>query len=88
MLKIDREFIADIVEDKQAQAVVAAILTLARALGLRAIAEGVETEAQAHSLLLLGCGYAQGFRYWVPGPAAELDAMLVPNPARAAVPEA
>ena len=88
VLKIDREFIADIVEDKQAQAVVAAILTLARALGLRAIAEGVETEAQAHSLLLLGCGYAQGFRYWVPGPAAELDAMLVPNPARAAVPEA
>jgi diguanylate cyclase (GGDEF)-like protein/PAS domain S-box-containing protein len=62
-LKIDGSFIADIDSDPQAHAIVGAIITMADALALEVVAEGVEREAQADSLLDLGCGLAQGYLF-------------------------
>ncbi len=72
VLKIDRSFVAGMVEDSQDEAIVAAILPMAEALGMDVIAEGVETENQASHLRDLGCGRAQGFLFARPAPAAEL----------------
>jgi EAL domain-containing protein (putative c-di-GMP-specific phosphodiesterase class I) len=65
-LKIDGSFIADIDSDPQANAIVGAIITMADALALEVVAEGVEREAQAHSLRELGCGLAQGYLFGKP----------------------
>ena len=68
-LKIDRAFVEGlgIISDKR-QAVVAAVIGLAERLGIKTIAEGVETETQAASLRSLGCDLAQGFLYARPMP--------------------
>jgi len=60
-LKIDRSFIADLPADENAKALTAGIIGLAHALGLKVIAEGVETEAQRDFLAALGCDFAQGY---------------------------
>jgi diguanylate cyclase (GGDEF)-like protein/PAS domain S-box-containing protein len=65
-VKIDESFIADIDTDIQANAIVGAIITMAEALGLETIAEGVETEAQAAALRELGCSLAQGYLFGRP----------------------
>lgn len=62
-LKIDRSFITPLGEDPQATAIVRAIVGLARNLGLRTVAEGVETHEQAAVLQGLGCSYAQGWLF-------------------------
>jgi EAL domain-containing protein (putative c-di-GMP-specific phosphodiesterase class I) len=49
-------------------AIVAAIVSLARALDISAVAEGVETPEQADRLAALGCPFAQGFLFGAPGP--------------------
>ena len=74
VLKVDRSFVDGLGTEPEDSAVVAAILSLAHALGLHVIAEGVETPLQAHQLLALGCSVAQGF-LWSPAvPAAEIPA--------------
>ncbi|NLT55337.1 MAG: EAL domain-containing protein [Actinomycetales bacterium] len=70
MIKIDRQFVADMHEDERALAVVQAVLGLGKALGLDVVAEGVETPSQADRLRRLGCGTAQGY-LWSPPRAAE-----------------
>jgi diguanylate cyclase (GGDEF)-like protein len=60
-IKIDRSFIARLGAEPRADAVVTAMVRLARALGLSVIAEGVETEAQRLSLTVAGCPDVQGF---------------------------
>ena len=60
-LKIDRSFVTDIADDPDALAVAASIVDLARAVGLTAVAEGVETPQQATLLRGLGCPTAQGW---------------------------
>jgi EAL domain-containing protein (putative c-di-GMP-specific phosphodiesterase class I) len=65
-LKIDGSFIADIDSDPQANAIVGAIITMADALALEVVAEGVEREAQADSLRDLDCGLAQGYLFGRP----------------------
>lgn len=62
-IKIDRMFTSGVTTDSDDRAIVASLLTLARNVGLVAIAEGVETEAQADLLHSLGCPMAQGF-FW------------------------
>jgi EAL domain-containing protein (putative c-di-GMP-specific phosphodiesterase class I) len=65
-LKIDGSLSADIDTDHQARAIVGAIITMADALSLEVIAEGVETESQASTLRELGCAFAQGYLYGRP----------------------
>ncbi len=72
-VKIDRSFIARIMEDDE---MVRNILSLGRNLGLHVIAEGVETAEQAARLRELGCEYAQGFYFSVPVNAQEATDLL------------
>lgn len=75
-LKIDRSFIAslDSGATSSGTAVVRAVLTLADALELQVVAEGVETERQRRILCDLGCGYGQGFLFARPSPAGSIRA--------------
>jgi len=63
IVKIDRSLITGLDTDPQQQRVAAAILAIVDAFGLDAVAEGVETAAQAEELRALGCRYGQGY-YW------------------------
>lgn len=76
-LKIDREFIGQLGSDAQADSLVAAMLSLARSLGLTVTAEGVETPAQARRLNELGCLRAQGYLYARPLATSALTSLLV-----------
>ena len=67
-LKIDRAFIAGMIEDGRTAALVEVIATMARTLGLTVIPEGIETEAQREALLALGCRYGQGYLFGRPQP--------------------
>jgi EAL domain-containing protein (putative c-di-GMP-specific phosphodiesterase class I) len=66
ILKIDRSFVEVIRSDEQAPAIVHGLLELARTLGLETIAEGIETEAQWHSLDREGCQFGQGYLFGKP----------------------
>lgn len=72
VLKIDRAFIRDITMNSDDASIVKAILALARALNLRVIAEGVETQAQYDYLKELGCNEGQGYLYARPMPFEDL----------------
>ncbi len=76
ILKIDRSFLRPVPHDPQATAIVAAVLGLGRALGMTAVAEGVETTQQRDFLIAHGCPLAQGFLLGRPVPAAELTKVL------------
>ena len=71
-LKIDRSFIKDLDTSNDARAVVDAVVRLAHALGLRVVAEGVETASQQDILLKLGCDELQGFFFAHPMSADKL----------------
>ena len=75
-LKIDRSFVRDLGITPQSSAVVTAIIALARSLGLRVIAEGVENMRQMEVLHRLGCTVMQGFLFSKPIPPDELEAWL------------
>ena len=75
-LKIDRSFVRDLGITPQSSAVVTAIIALARSLGLRVIAEGVENLRQMEVLHRLGCGVMQGFLFSRPVPPDELERWL------------
>jgi diguanylate cyclase len=62
-LKIDRTFVARMAESKQAAAIVRAVVDLGRQLGVRVIAEGVETPEQRQALVEIGCEAGQGFHF-------------------------
>ena len=66
ILKIDRSFVSGLPTDGNDLAIVASILSLADALGLEIVAEGVETEEQAKALIELGCRRAQGYLFGRP----------------------
>ncbi|NGZ78005.1 putative bifunctional diguanylate cyclase/phosphodiesterase [Saccharibacillus alkalitolerans] len=71
-LKIDRSFIKDITTNENSRAIVEMILTMARQLELRIVAEGIEYEEQVALLRDLRCFVAQGFYYGKPVPAEEI----------------
>jgi len=78
-LKIDRAFVRGMTQNSADMSIITSIVSLARALRLGLVAEGVETEAQAERLLALGCEQAQGYLFSPPVPAERIEAMLVPQ---------
>ena len=76
-IKIDRTFVKDVGARTEADAIIRAVVSLARSLNVEITAEGVETEMQLAWLQAEGCTEAQGFLFSPPRPASELAELLV-----------
>ncbi len=72
-LKIDRSFVDDVTREPDAASIISAITSMARGLGVKTIAEGVETEEQRNVLHLLRCDMGQGYRFNPPLAADEFE---------------
>ncbi|MEA3410505.1 MAG: EAL domain-containing protein [Pseudomonadota bacterium] len=82
IIKIDQSFVKDGASDRDDGSIVRAIIAISASLGLKVIAEGVETEAQRRFVLEAGCDVAQGFHFHVPLDAQEMSRLLnINNPA-------
>jgi EAL domain-containing protein (putative c-di-GMP-specific phosphodiesterase class I) len=75
-LKIDRSFVNGLAVDPDDTAIVASVVSLAKAVGVVAIAEGVEDADQLAALQALGCTLGQGYLWSRAVPAAEIDQIL------------
>jgi EAL domain-containing protein (putative c-di-GMP-specific phosphodiesterase class I) len=75
-VKIDRRFVAALLDDERSERIIATIIALADELGIDTVAEGVETTDQAARLRALGCRSAQGFLFAPAVPDSELQAVL------------
>ena len=73
-LKLDQSFVNGVIDNAEDQAIVRGILLLARGLGRKAIAEGVESVAHGRALMALGCTLGQGY-----GIAKPMAPVLVPD---------
>jgi EAL domain-containing protein (putative c-di-GMP-specific phosphodiesterase class I) len=78
-LKVDRSFVDGLGNHPDDTAIVTAIVSLAHALGLSAVAEGIETEQQLELVQFLGCDLAQGYYFSQPRPAEAIEYMLSPR---------
>ena len=76
VLKVDQSFVRDLPGDADDIAIVNTIVSMARGLGLKTVAEGVETEAQRDFLREQGCDELQGYLFSPPQPADELEPWL------------
>ncbi|HEX3090554.1 MAG TPA: EAL domain-containing protein, partial [Ilumatobacteraceae bacterium] len=74
IIKIDKEFVQS-VDEGRSQALANTIVNMARNLGLRTVAEGIETECQALELARLGCEFAQGYLFFKPLSAVAMTAL-------------
>jgi len=79
VLKVDRTFISSMLEDDNAMTMVQTILSVAAALKLRTVAEGVESDGQADMLALLGCDEMQGYLISPPVFRTEITPLLAPS---------
>ena len=75
VIKVDRSFVAGL-GDGQGSSIAGAIVSLAHALGLRTVAEGIEDDEQRRAVLALGCDVGQGFLFARPMPADDLTRLL------------
>ncbi|WP_051445172.1 sensor domain-containing protein [Desulfocurvus vexinensis] len=91
-LKIDQSFVRDVTRNEADASIVATVIAMARTMGMRTVAEGVETAEQAELLARLGCDTLQGYLFSRPLPYAEFQAWLAawqarePRPLPGAVP--
>ncbi len=76
-LKIDRAFVCDLEQSEDARSIVKSIVSMATALHLRVVAEGVETVGQCELLVSLGCNELQGYLFSMPVPAEELERLAL-----------
>ena len=83
-IKIERLMVSGLDHDPGNADIGSAMVTLAHALGLKVVAAGVETEAEARKLRDLGCDLGQGYYWCKPAPADEITALLrsAPSPKR------
>jgi diguanylate cyclase (GGDEF)-like protein/PAS domain S-box-containing protein len=84
LIKIDRSFVKDLPNDRNAGVLVETMITMAEKLGIQCLAEGIETEAQLAFLRKRGCPLGQGYLYSRPLPIAEFNALLAADQRRAA----
>ncbi|WP_193184378.1 putative bifunctional diguanylate cyclase/phosphodiesterase [Mangrovicoccus algicola] len=82
-LKIDRSFVRGIDADRSRQAIVQAMIGIGRALGIRVLAEGVETEAERQMLISLGCSRMQGFLFARPMATEDFERWMAARSAAA-----
>lgn len=75
-LKIDRSFIKNLPEDKKNTAIISAVIALARNLGIKSIAEGIETREQLNFVEMEGCDLAQGYYFSRPLPEDQMNDLL------------
>ena len=75
-IKIDRSFITDLGDNREAAAVIRSITALGSGLGMTTVAEGVETDEQAALVTADGCTDIQGYLISRPIPAEEVDVLL------------
>ncbi len=81
-LKIDRAFVARMDVESESFEIVRVIVSLAQALGMRTVAEGIERESQLRLLRSLGCAHGQGYLFYRPLPAQEIERLCEsPTPA-------
>lgn len=78
-LKIDKSFIDDLPGDQGDKAIIQAIISMSQALGMKVVAEGVETNAQVEYLKTVGCDYIQGYYYSKPLPLKKLISCIDKN---------
>ncbi len=78
-LKIDRSFVNELAESGQDRFIVTAMVELAKTMGLKVVAEGVENEEQLNLLKVMGCDEMQGFLFSPPVPADKATNLLISN---------
>lgn len=83
-VKIDRSFVSDLSGSTCGSVIVQAIILIANSLGIKTVAEGIETEQQLQSLKLLGCDEIQGYLLGRPAPAEEIGKLIEQRSVRAA----
>lgn len=76
VLKIDRGFLDEVVTTEKGKTIIRGMISLAKAIDIQVVAEGVESTEQARFLCQTGCTVAQGFLYAPPVPVSEFEAML------------
>jgi EAL domain-containing protein (putative c-di-GMP-specific phosphodiesterase class I) len=81
-IKIDRSFVSDIATRSDQVAIIQAVLSIARALGMTVTAEGVETVIQKDFLKALGCDSAQGYLFGKPVPFEDLAEIIAEQAAK------
>ena len=75
-LKVDRSFVSHITEENGDAVIISAIIKLGEALGIKVVAEGIETQLQADILRGLGCRFAQGYLFGMPTPAMNVPRLI------------
>lgn len=86
VLKIDRSFVEHVGDQPKDAELVRAFVSIATALSMQTVAEGVENDAQAKILLQLGCSFAQGYHYGRPAPVDEFIRSLSVSASLASTP--
>jgi EAL domain-containing protein (putative c-di-GMP-specific phosphodiesterase class I) len=76
VVKIDKSFVDRLLNDRDGETMVRAVIALSHELGMKTVAEGVEDQAQAAALSRLGCTMAQGYLFARPMPSEALTAQL------------
>ncbi len=76
VIKLDRSFVNDMETDEDDAAIVAAVLNLGQRLGIKVVAEGVETATQASLLREQGCDFGQGYHFGRPMPASDVPQFI------------
>jgi diguanylate cyclase (GGDEF)-like protein/PAS domain S-box-containing protein len=84
-IKVDRMFIRDLPSSAESTAIVRAVTSMGRSLGMTITAEGVETRAQQEAVRMQGCGQAQGYYFSAAVPATEAMRMVAPCPEKRAL---
>ncbi len=79
-VKIDRSFVSRMGAKREGHEIVRAIVTLAHNMGMRVVAEGVETQNQLGELRMLKCGFGQGYLFSKPVSAEEIAALVATEP--------